>query len=183
MLKGRFGLDMINSQLGEDEVGRVIADPSGYLPEELPAASRRTELTVPGMGTRVEYSEPWWFDYWRPEAGALDVREQPPPPLIDSYPEWALRRMLHPSPTLTLHRTHWHINGKCLIAGGMSASRDDARFYEAPMAAVAEACEEFDHALTAPFLPDDNESGPIYALPAAAEFLRSGGHASAVEFV
>jgi hypothetical protein len=183
MLKDRYGLDLINSQLGEDEVGQVIADPEAYLPDELPAASRRKEFTVPGMGTHAEYSERWWFDYWRPEAGALDVREQPPPPQIERYADWPLRKMLYASRTLTLHRTHWHLNGEYLIAGGLSTKRDDTRFYEAPMAAVAEQCEEFEHVVRAPFLPDDTMSGPIYALPAAAEFLRKGGRASAVEFV
>lgn len=91
--------------------------------------------------------------------------------------------MLYPSPTLTFYRTHWHLKGDCLIAGGLSARRDDAHFYEAPMAAVADACEEFDHDQTAPFLREPKDLGPIYALPAAADFLRKGGYASALEFM
>jgi hypothetical protein len=183
MLKDRYGLALIHSQLGGEEVGGVIADPDEYLPNELPAAARRKEFMVAGMGTRREYDEPWGFDYWRPEAGPLDVRQQPPPPRFDTHPDWPLRQMLYPSPTLRLDRTYWHLNGQCLIAGALSTGRDHARFYEASMAAVAAECEEFAHDMTAPFLQDAASYGPIYALPAAAEFLRAGGNASAVEFI
>lgn len=203
------GLQLLLSDLVEDGVPRVAADPLRALSPELPSRKRLKAAVTPGVGvTDPSYREVWEYLLWASSLGPIRTLADAPAPR-DAVGRVALqlnraatkrwRDLIDCSrtPVIGLRRTSWHHSGDCLIAGGVTAMRVRVRDLPREVASLHSRVERYlkRHSQRLdPFETCHLYRGPrhdpsrsrgwwMWAMPQAQAWLAAGGQAFAIDFL
>lgn len=203
------GLQLLVSDLVEDGVPRVAADPLGALVPDLPSGKRLKAAVMPGVGvTDPTYREVWEYLLWARSLGPIRTLVDAPVARDavgrvalqinrEATERWRDLIDLGRTPVIGLRRTSWHHSEDCLIAGGLTAMRVRVRELPHEVASLHAWVERYlkRHSLRIdPFETCQLYRGPrrdprrsrgwwMWAMPQAQSWLAGGGQAFAMDFL
>lgn len=203
------GLQLLLSDLVEDGLPQVAADPLRALVPDLPSRKRLKAAVAPGVGiTDPTYREVWEYLLWASALGPIRTLADAPV-AQDAVGRVALQLNraatkrwrdlidLSRTPVIGLRRTSWHHSEDCLIAGGLTAMRVRVRDLPREVASLHSRAERYlkRHSQRLdPFETCHLYRGPrrdpsrsrgwwMWAMPQAQAWLAAGGQAFAIDFL
>jgi hypothetical protein len=203
------GLQLLLSDLLEDGVACVAADPLRALAPDLPSRKRRQAAVVPGVGvTDPTYREAWDYLLWARALGPIRTLQDAPVARDgvervalhldrEATERWRDLIDLSRTPVIGLRRTSWHHSEDCLIAGALTTMRVRVRDLPREVASLhtrvqrylkrhSQRLDPFEtcQAYPGPRLdPSRSRGWWMWAMPQAQSWLAAGGQAFAIDFI
>jgi hypothetical protein len=203
------GLKLLLSDLVDDGVPQVAADPLRALVPDLPSWRRLKAAVTPGVGvTDPTYRDVWDYQLWASSLGPIRTLGEAPEPrdFVDrvalqvnraATERWRDLIDCSRTPVIGLRRTSWHHSEDCLIAGGLTAMRVRVRDLPREVASLHARVErhlkrhsqrldpfETCHLYRGPRRdPRRSRGWWMWAMPQAQAWLAAGGQAFVMDFV